>query len=97
MREHRGVEYRHGKVPRNQNFGNAQQGGKDRGPVTTLMIRNIPNRYTQKDLIQEVDALGFAGTYDFFYLPIDKSTESNVGYAFLNFKDSPNCCYHNSL
>jgi hypothetical protein len=54
--------------------------------VTTLMLRNVPNRYTQKELILELEALGFSrSTFDFFYLPFNKATQSNVGYAFVNF------------
>lgn len=53
--------------------------------ATTLMLRNIPNKYTQSLLKQEIDDLGFAGLYDFFYLPMDKQNRSNVGYAFINF------------
>lgn len=37
---------------------------------TTLMIRNIPNKYTQKMLLAAVDETS-RGLYDFFYLPID--------------------------
>jgi hypothetical protein len=37
---------------------------------TTLMIKNIPNKYTQKMLLQAVDE-AHKGLYDFFYLPID--------------------------
>ena len=37
---------------------------------TTLMIRNIPNKYSQKMLLEEIDT-NHAGVYDFFYLPID--------------------------
>lgn len=37
---------------------------------TTLMIRNIPNKYTQKMLLEEIDTQ-FKDLYDFFYLPID--------------------------
>lgn len=42
--------------------------GEDRR--TTLMVKNIPNKYTQKMLLSTVDEL-CRGTYDFFYLPID--------------------------
>lgn len=51
---------------------------------TTLMIKNIPNKYTQKMLLQTID-LKFKGHYDFFYLPIDFKNKCNVGYAFINF------------
>lgn len=83
-------EYRHGHVPKNldlaQEFHDKQQQGHERAP-TTLMIRNIPNRYTQNELILELEALGFASTFDFLYVPLDKGTMSNVGYAFVNFVD----------
>mmetsp|Transcript_41332 Transcript_41332/g.108969 ORF Transcript_41332/g.108969 Transcript_41332/m.108969 type:complete len:437 (-) Transcript_41332:322-1632(-) len=54
-------------------------------PVTTMMLRNIPNKYTQNTLLQEIDDFGFFGSYDFFYLPMDVHNSSNVGYAFINF------------
>ena len=50
---------------------------------TTLMIKNIPNKYTQKMLLQTMDEQ-FRGGYDFFYLPIDFKNKCNVGYAFIN-------------
>lgn len=53
---------------------------------TTIMIRNIPNKYTQAMLLQEIDA-SYRGAYDFFYLPIDFKNKCNVGYAFINFMD----------
>ena len=53
---------------------------------TTIMIRNIPNKYTQTMLLQEIDA-SYRGAYDFFYLPIDFKNKCNVGYAFINFMD----------
>eukprot|EP00397_Hematodinium_sp_SG-2012_P036560 GEMP01039475.1.p2 GENE.GEMP01039475.1~~GEMP01039475.1.p2 ORF type:complete len:244 (+),score=44.07 GEMP01039475.1:990-1721(+) len=55
--------------------------GKD---VTSLMIRNIPRRCTQKALLSEIDNSGFVGCYDFCYLPSIFSTNANFGYAFVN-------------
>ena len=50
---------------------------------TTLMMKNIPNKYTQKMLLAAIDE-DHARTYDFFYLPIDFKNKCNVGYAFIN-------------
>ncbi|KAL6198233.1 hypothetical protein ACLB2K_028025 [Fragaria x ananassa] len=50
---------------------------------TTLMIKNIPNKYTSKMLLAVIDE-NHKGTYDFLYLPIDFKNKCNVGYAFIN-------------
>ncbi|CAA0816305.1 Protein MEI2-like 5 [Striga hermonthica] len=50
---------------------------------TTLMIKNIPNKYTSKMLLVAIDET-HSGTYDFLYLPIDFKNKCNVGYAFIN-------------
>eukprot|EP01018_Ginkgo_biloba_P017471 Gb_11658 [translate_table: standard] len=50
---------------------------------TTIMIKNIPNKYTSKMLLAAIDE-HHRGTYDFLYLPIDFKNKCNVGYAFIN-------------
>jgi len=49
---------------------------------TTLMIRNIPQMYTQEELMLEWPN---NGTYDFFYLPMNAKGIPNKTYAFINF------------
>ncbi|CAN6331707.1 unnamed protein product [Urochloa humidicola] len=59
---------------------------KGEDPRTTLMIKNIPNKYNCKLLLAVIDE-NHRGTYDFIYLPIDFKNKCNVGYAFINMTD----------
>jgi hypothetical protein len=53
---------------------------------TTIMIRNIPNKYSMTCFLEEVDK-DFNGKYDIFNLPLDYKNNCNLGFAFINFID----------
>jgi len=50
---------------------------------TTLMIQNIPNKYSRQMLVDELNDK-HRYCYDFLYLPIDFRNKCNLGYAFIN-------------
>lgn len=51
---------------------------------TTCMMRNLPNFYTRERLLLLLDNFGFAGKYNFLYVPMDFNSDVNLGYAFIN-------------
>ena len=55
--------------------------GKD--TRTTIMIRNIPIKYTDEILYESL--VEFDGKYDCLYMPYDYEKNGNKGYAFINF------------
>jgi len=55
---------------------------------TTLMIKNIPNRLTREQLVDEVLSRLPVGSFDFLYLPNDFKTRAGFGYAFINLTSS---------
>jgi len=67
-------------------------GCQQQGPVTftTVMFRNIPNKYTREMLVKQLEQ-ELKGHFDFVYLPIDFKNQCNVGYAFINFRSVEAC------
>ncbi|KAK7015980.1 RNA recognition motif 2-domain-containing protein, partial [Favolaschia claudopus] len=51
---------------------------------TTVMIKNIPNRISDKELMAHIDNV-CPRKIDFLYLRMDFRTGRNAGYAFVNF------------
>merc|ERR1719160_1736619 len=56
--------------------------------LTTVMLRNIPNKITRLKLMEGLNQQGFKGQYDYLYLPLDRENRCNMGYAFVNFTRS---------
>ncbi|KAJ4839417.1 hypothetical protein Tsubulata_035903 [Turnera subulata] len=71
------------------------------GQVTSVMIKNIPNRYTRQMVIEFLDNYCMeenqkaklqqeptVSAFDFLYLPVDFENGVNKGYAFVNFTNA---------
>jgi hypothetical protein len=59
---------------------------------TTLIIRNIPNKYTIQLFQNEIN-VHFFGKYDILYLPLDFVNKTNLGFGFINFIDPIHILY----
>ncbi|CAJ1443379.1 unnamed protein product [Effrenium voratum] len=55
--------------------------------ITTLMIKNLPTSLLQPQVLEELHRSGFAGRYDFFYMPGTFTNHKSLGYAFVNLVD----------
>jgi len=54
------------------------------GSWTTVMLRNLPDGMTHGKLLELLDSQGFAGRYDFAYLPVAFDTLAAMDFAFVN-------------
>lgn len=54
---------------------------------TTLLIKNVPAASRRDDLCCLLDSQGFAGQYNFVYMPANFKAMASFGYGFLNFAE----------
>lgn len=52
---------------------------------TTVVFRNLPKQLSRKEFLLALDDQGFAGRYDFVYVPLDFAKSVCFGYAVVNF------------
>jgi hypothetical protein len=53
---------------------------------TTLMVRDLPADLSQTAFVQDFRDIGYAGLFDFVYMPMNfRNPGSSFGYAFINF------------
>jgi len=53
-------------------------------PLTTVMLRDLPEGLSREMLLRLLDSQGFAGSYDFVYLPVSFDTMAALTHAFVN-------------
>lgn len=59
---------------------------EDNKELLTVMLRNIPCRCTQQDLIDLLTDHGWADAFNFFHVPTPRGRyKGNLGYAFIGF------------
>jgi hypothetical protein len=71
--------------PRLQRFERRSRKEPNKEKVqTTLMIKNLPAKCSRSVLMWVLDTEGFAGEYDFVYVPTNLRRAECCGYAFVN-------------
>jgi len=51
---------------------------------TSVMLRNLPSGFSCRQLLNLLDSLGFLGSYDFVYQPVNFETMTALNHAFIN-------------
>jgi len=59
---------------------------------TTPMLQRIAPKQTEDDVRAALVRLGFGGSFDIVYLPLNRKRTANLGYAFVNFLTAGGAC-----
>ncbi|KAK8811143.1 hypothetical protein WA538_005304 [Blastocystis sp. DL] len=63
----------------------------------TLMLKNIPNDFTQEKMLGILDSV-IPNQFDFFYMPVDFKTNCNLGFGYVSVVSADSLlCLYNSL
>lgn len=63
-------------------------GGATSGRITTLALQNMPKNVSQFALARIMEAMGYAGKFNYVYVPLCYTTKRNQGLAIVNFISS---------
>lgn len=74
------------KLARSKPSKRLQEGNRVHGYATTLSINHFPIWLTKTPLRDLIDSTGFAGKYDYLYVPVNQSSGTSRGHAFVNFR-----------
>ena len=73
-----------GSPSREIEAGGATGGHRGLPEATALAVRDVPVKTSQQEFLDEVDESGFAGLYDFAYVPVNFDDGIGKGAAFIN-------------
>mmetsp|Transcript_102909 Transcript_102909/g.266011 ORF Transcript_102909/g.266011 Transcript_102909/m.266011 type:complete len:346 (-) Transcript_102909:197-1234(-) len=65
--------------------GTSSPSESERLPITTVIIRNMPNDCTQTRLVTALKNAGFDGRFNYLYMPSKFGSQYCKGYGFVNF------------
>ena len=94
---HDSVENQHDKSPYPEYLIDVRSVISGQNKRLTVMLRNVPNRYTPADLKRVLDAFIYSDIHLFFSFlekyqivtfPNDVKTHRNLGYAFISLSDN---------
>ena len=94
---HDSVENQHDKSPYPEYLIDVRSVINGQNKRLTVMLRNVPNRYTPADLKRVLDAFIYSDIHLFFSFlekyqivtfPNDVKTHRNLGYAFISLSDN---------